>query len=116
MSIESTCTPSCLVTANHISPDPGRRSALWPLTGLARMVSGWPTFLLSLATRRIEVAAEACKVRPNPSLEPTRYAGGSARTLGRFADREYAKSNYYLRTYWNLQCLWSNYVLSTRSG
>src|SRR5215208_4877749 len=25
---ESTCTPSCLVTASHISPGPGRRSAL----------------------------------------------------------------------------------------
>lgn len=28
MSIGSTCTPSCLATASHISPDPGRRSAL----------------------------------------------------------------------------------------
>ena len=37
MSIESTCTPSCLVTASHISPDPGRRSALWLMIGLARM-------------------------------------------------------------------------------
>ena len=26
-SIESTCTPSWLVTASHISPGPGRRSA-----------------------------------------------------------------------------------------
>ena len=29
--------PSCLVTASHISPDPGRRSALWLMIGLARM-------------------------------------------------------------------------------
>jgi len=33
----ATCTPSCLVTANHISPGPGRLSALWPVIGLARM-------------------------------------------------------------------------------
>ena len=37
MSIESTCTPSCLVTASHISPGPGRRSALSLMIGLARM-------------------------------------------------------------------------------
>src|SRR5688572_25076882 len=47
MSIESTCTPSCLVTASHISPGPGRRSALWLATGLVRTCSGWPTCLLS---------------------------------------------------------------------
>jgi hypothetical protein len=45
MSIESTCTPSCLVTGSHISPGPGRRSALSLMIGLARMWSGWPTFL-----------------------------------------------------------------------
>ena len=33
----STCTPSCLVTASHTSSDPGRRSALWLMIGLARM-------------------------------------------------------------------------------
>jgi dihydrofolate reductase len=35
--IESTCTPSCLVTASHISPGPGRRSASRPMIGSARM-------------------------------------------------------------------------------
>ena len=35
--IESTCTPSCLVTASPISPGPGRGSALWRMIGLARM-------------------------------------------------------------------------------
>ena len=35
--IESTCTPSCLVTASHISPGPGRRSVLWRMIGSARM-------------------------------------------------------------------------------
>ena len=29
--------PACLVTASHISPGPGRRSALWLMIGLARM-------------------------------------------------------------------------------
>jgi riboflavin biosynthesis pyrimidine reductase len=32
--------PSCLVTASHISPGPGRRFALWLMIGLARMWSG----------------------------------------------------------------------------
>src|SRR5262245_59860480 len=89
MSIESTCTPSCLVTANHISPDPGGRSAFWAMSGLVKMGSGWHTCLLSLATRRIEEAAGACKAPPTPPLEPARYAGGSARTLGL---RDLAKS------------------------
>ena len=30
-------TTSCLVTASHISPDPGRRSGLSLMIGLARM-------------------------------------------------------------------------------
>jgi dihydrofolate reductase len=30
-------TPSCLVTASHISPDPARGSALWPTIGWTRM-------------------------------------------------------------------------------
>ena len=36
-SIGSTCTPSCLVTASHISPGPGRRSASWLMIGWAKM-------------------------------------------------------------------------------
>ena len=35
--IESICTPSCSVTASHISPGPGRRSVLWLMIASARM-------------------------------------------------------------------------------
>jgi hypothetical protein len=35
--VVSTCTPSCLVRASLISPDPGCRSALCLTIGLARM-------------------------------------------------------------------------------
>ena len=49
MSIESTCTPSCLVRASHISPHPGRRSVAAPrfrtllvaaLAGFALLLAG----------------------------------------------------------------------------
>jgi hypothetical protein len=33
MNTGSTCTPSCSVTAGHISPDPGRGSAFWLMIG-----------------------------------------------------------------------------------
>src|SRR5690348_15119219 len=65
MNIESTCTQSCLVTASHILPDPGHRSALWLMIGLTRMWSGCSTFLtilLSLVTRRMEIAKIAAAV------------------------------------------------------
>src|SRR5436309_6298371 len=75
MSIESTCTLSCLVTASHISPGPGRRSALCLMIGLARMWSGWPTFLLDLATSRMELAAI--------SAQPPALPDGRVRQLER---------------------------------